>query len=42
MAENDLNAIPIAGEGDGWGERTLENDEEKVAPSLVIPSLQRL
>ena len=24
MAENDLNAHPIAGEADGWGERTLQ------------------
>ena len=43
MAENDLNANPIAGEADGWEEHMLENDEEeKVAPSLVVPSLQWL
>ena len=43
MAENDLNAHPIAGEADGWGERMLENNgEENVAPSLVVPSLQWL
>ena len=29
MAENDLNAHPIEGEADGWGEHMLENDEEE-------------